>query len=473
MNSLLGVALLFFFVAQAACSRPNILFILADDLGIGEVSTYPAHSSHGRMKTPSLARLAEEGVSFSSAYAGQPVCAPSRCSLMTGKHSGHSAIRGNKGVHGYDMPLPEGEATVAHVLKEAGYKTALVGKWGLGYNGTVGAPWEHGFDYVFSQLDQVLCHNYYPQWIWRNGQQQLYPKNRNASRTRCMAPGNTCAYAPSEFTREALDWLDGTTSAQPWFVYLALTPPHAGGWSCKSSVPPLVCDEVGAPCSSSSYSNQTDWPTVERDHAAMVSNELDHNVGFVMAKLKQKQMDQDTLVIFTSDNGPHNEGGHSYKFFNSAGPFRGLKRSLYEGGIRVPTIVRWPGHVAPNTWTAQPIAFWDFFPTFAALANATGPSNVDGIDISMALFGGTLPTRPLYWEFCTNNEWGHAIRLGDWKAVSFSLSSPMELYNITADPGETKNVASNFPGVIARLGQLAASMHKDDPNWPKVNCVSS
>ncbi len=339
----------------------------------------------------------------------------------------------------------------------------------------MGAPWVHGFEHVFSQLDQVLCHNYYPQWIWENGQKRLYPQNVNASRARCMAPGNTCAYAPDEFAREALHWLDGRTSAQPWFLYLALTPPHAGGWSCASVVPPLACHESGAPAPSSDYSNRTEWPVVERDHAAMVTNAVDRYVGQVMAKLKEKQMERDTLVVFTSDNGPHNEGGHSYKFFDSAGPFRGFKRSLYEGGIREPTIMRWPGRIAPATWTAQPVAFWDFLPTFAALANATASlpkgGAIDGIDITAALRGDALPLRALYWEYCTNGQWGHAIRYGDWKAVSLSLASPLELYNVTADVGETDNVAITHPDVVAQLARMAAAMHTDDPLWPKVNCA--
>jgi len=407
---------------------------------------------------------------FRQAYAGEAVCAPSRCTFITGLHTGHSPIRGNFGVQGHDFPLPTNYSTVAQILRDyGGYKTALVGKWGLGYNNTVGAPRKHGFDYYYGQLDQKECHNYYPPFIWENENKILLPENTNASRDLCMSSPSSCSYTMDLFTNKALEYLKNQTkSDKPFFLFLAHTVPHAGGWKGY--------EESGAPVPSDGQYVDKPWPNVEKDHAAMITRQ-DSDIGKVLNLIKSEGLDSNTIVFFASDNGAHNEGNHNYKFFDSSGPLRGFKRSLYEGGIRSPIIVRWPGNIPPNTVSNYNWAFWDLLPTFAELASVPSdklPKNLDGISIVPTLLGKNQPPKPfLYWEFCTHNAWGHAVRMGKWKGVSFSLSEPMELYDLDVDEGESNNLASQYPEIVKQLETQASKAHQDDVNWPKVNCHSS
>eukprot|EP01121_Diplochlamys_sp_Union-15-3_P015289 TRINITY_DN5026_c0_g1_i2.p1 TRINITY_DN5026_c0_g1~~TRINITY_DN5026_c0_g1_i2.p1 ORF type:complete len:352 (-),score=53.97 TRINITY_DN5026_c0_g1_i2:27-1082(-) len=319
-------------------TKPNILFILADDMGYGEPGKFPSTSPHGRISTPTLDAFAEQGMRFTDAYTGEAVCAPSRCALMTGYHTGHGRIRGN---YPGDYPLSKTDVTIASLLKKkAGYNTALIGKWGLGQNDTTGAPRLQGFDYYFGQLTQVEAHNYYPLYVWENERRNDLSLNNNASRTRCMDDPSSCTWTQDLFTSKAIDWLNQQTAKQPWFLYLAFTVPHAGGWKDT--------EESGAPVPTDlDYANKS-WPIVEKDHAASITLQ-DKDISLILDVLKKKGFEDNTIVFFASDNGAHNEGGHSYLFFNSSGPLRGFKRSLYEGGIRTPSMVRWPGKIKPGS----------------------------------------------------------------------------------------------------------------------------
>jgi len=438
---------------------PNILFILADDLGYGEPSPFPAVSKHGRIATPAIQQLSEEGMTFTSGYAGAPVCAPSRCTLMTGFHSGHCPIRGNKKVDGSDFPLPKNYTSIAKIVKSVGYNTGCVGKWGLGYNGTAGSPSNHSFDYYYGQLDQSLCHNYYPLEVWENQNKIDLPQNQDASRKRCMKEGNTCSFSNTLFYEKALEFLENQTQSTPWFLYLSWTVPHAGGWK--------GIDEVGAPVPSDGMYQNESWPDVEIDHAAQITYYQDKYIQNILDFLKKKGFEENTVVFFASDNGAHNEGNHDYKFFNSSGPLRGFKRSLYEGGIRSPSIVKWPGKVAKGSKSDYPWAFWDVLPTFADIVGAKLPNyTIDGHSIVPALFQQQEQNENyLYWEFCYKG-WGHAVRKGEWKAVSFELNESFELYNITSDIHEDNNVAKKYPEIVQQLTTIAKEAHTDDPNWP-------
>jgi arylsulfatase A-like enzyme len=385
---------------------------------------------------------------------------------------GHATIRGNKHIAGHDMPLKASDTSIAQVLKRSGYSTGVFGKWGLGYFGTSGAPKAKGFDTFYGQLGQGACHNYYPTKVDASDASGIrhvpIAENKGATRKKCMSPGNTCVFSPDLFVKKGLEWMK-QQKGTPFFMYLALTPPHAGGY-------PPNGKQTGAPVPRQGIYKKKPWPTVEKDHAAQVTYAVDAYVGKVVENLKAMGEYKNTLVIFTSDNGPHNEGGkHDVRYFDSAGPLRGFKRSLYEGGIRIPMIMSWPGKIKPSSKSREPIAFWDFLPTLGKIGQAASsvPKNIDGVDISPIFAGKKLPKRALYWEFCTNKKWGHAIRFGDWKAVSFSLDGPMELYNIRKDRGEKHNLAKKNRKLVKALEAKAKTMRSSDKEWPKKNCVTS
>jgi arylsulfatase A-like enzyme len=442
------LTLLIGFTARAA-DKPNIVFILADDLGYGELGCY----GQTQVKTPNIDRLAAEGLRFTNAYAGATVCAPSRCSLMTGLHGGHARIRGNKRV-----PLAPDDVTVAQLLKDAGYETALFGKWGLGDPGTTGSPNKKGFDTFFGYTDQVHAHNYYPAFLFKNEDKfplpNVMPKGA-APRGQGVAIEKK-AWSHDVIGGEALTWLRGGHD-KPFLLYLPFTLPHANneGKQAGMEVP-----------SDAPYSDK-DWPQPEKNKAAMITH-LDDTVGQVMAILKEKNLDENTLVIFTSDNGPHNEGGAKAAFLKASGPLRGVKRDMYEGGIRVPFIARWTGHVKPNATTDFVTAFWDFLPTAADLAGATDklPKNLDGQSILPTLLGKPqLPHEYLYFEFHEKG-FDQALRIGDWKAVRHGTQKSIELYNLKDDLGETKDVAADHPDVVAKAKELFQTARTDNPKFP-------
>jgi arylsulfatase A-like enzyme len=431
----------------AGARRPNIVFILADDLGYGDLGCY----GQTRIRTPNIDGLAAAGKRFTQCYAGSTVCAPSRCALMTGLHTGHCRVRGNGLV-----PLRLEDVTVAEILKLTGYATGLVGKWGLGEPGTTGVPNRQGFDEWFGYLNQHHAHNYYPEYLWKH--EQKYRLQGNVEKRDSNYAVKAVQYAPDLFTREALDFLD-RHKAEPFCLFLTYTLPHAnnerGGAEGNGMEVP----------SDAPYSKEP-WPQVEKNHAAMITR-LDGDVGRVLRRIKDLDLEGDTIVFFSSDNGPHKEGGADPAFFRSSGPLRGFKRSMYDGGIRVPMIVRWPGHVQPRSVTEDVWAFWDVLPTFAELAGAQVPSGIDGVSQVASILGKGEPAARefLYWEF---HEGGfkQAVRTGRWKAVRPGPGKALELYDIEADVGEARNIAAEHPEVVARVETYLRSARTESPDFP-------
>ena len=427
-------------IAEAA-ERPNIIFILADDLGYGDLGCF----GQLRIKTPHLDLLAREGVRFTQAYAGSTVCAPSRACLMTGRHTGHGHIRGNRelrapqdGEFFGQIPLPEGTPTVARVLQQAGYATALCGKWGLGAQDTTGHPLRQGFDHSFGYLCQRHAHTYYTDHLWRGTE-------------RVPLDGKTWSH--DLIAADALEWIRQPRE-KPFFLYLAFTTPHA-----RLEVPDLT-----------PYAGEA-WPESEKRFAAMITR-MDHDIGRVMAALKEKGLDEKTLVMFASDNGAMDSnsqkgygGPHTPGFFNSSGPLRGAKRDLYEGGIRTPAIARWPGRIAPAQVKDTPWAFWDILPTVAELAGAPVPIEINGISIVPTLLRNeALPERPFYWEFHERG-FGQAVRKGSWKAVRLGTGGRTELYDLLADIAEARDVADKHPDAVTELEGLFTSLRAPTDLW--------
>ncbi len=425
-------------------ARPNIVWIMADDLGYGDVGCY----GQQRIKTPNIDRLASQGMRFTDCYAGSTVCAPSRCALMTGLHTGHARVRGNARV-----PLEPDDVTIAEVLKQAGYATAIIGKWGLGEPGTTGVPNRQGFDTWFGYLNQHHAHNYYPDHLWRNEEKVPLPNvvENNVATKRVV-------YSADLFADEALGYLDRQRD-EPFFLYLAMTLPHANNEAGKQGME-VPSDEP--------YSHES-WPQAQKNHAAMITY-LDSQVGAVLKKLDERGLADNTVVFFTSDNGPHREGGADPDFFDSNGPLRGIKRALYDGGIRVPMIVRWPGKIAADSVNHQPWAFWDALPTMAELAGVEPPASIDGVSMLPTLVGEAAAGRPqqqheyLYWEFHERG-FGQAVRLGNWKAVRSKAGQPIELYDLSHDVGEAHDVSSQHPEVVAKAAALFKSARTDSPHW--------
>ncbi|MFQ6097745.1 MAG: arylsulfatase [Armatimonadota bacterium] len=416
-----------------------MIFILADDLGYGDLGCY----GQQRIQTPNLDRFAAEGVRFTDAYAGSTVCAPSRCSLMTGLHTGHCRVRGNARV-----PLRPEDVTVAEVLKRAGYVTGIIGKWGLGEPDTTGIPNRQGFDEWFGYLNQRRAHNYYPEHLWKN--ESKFPLSGNLN-------GRRRQYSHDLFTEYAL-WFLRRHQDRPFFLYLAYTIPHANNELGRETG-----NGMEVP-SDEPYSDER-WPQPQKNHAAMITR-MDADIGRLMERLKRLGLDENTIVFFSSDNGPHREGGADPNFFDSNGPLRGIKRDLYEGGIRVPAMVRWPGKIEPGTVSDFPWAFWDFLPTAADIAGVAPPADLDGTSILPTLLGREQePHRFMYWEFHEGPS-KQAVRMGSWKAVRLSPSKPLELYDLSTDIGETKNVADEHPDVVAKIEEYLETARTESEHWP-------
>jgi arylsulfatase A-like enzyme len=394
---------------------PNVILILADDLGYGDLGCY----GQTTLRTPHLDAMAKESLRFTHAYAGSTVCAPSRCCLMTGRHTGHATIRGNEDPH---VPLLPYEVTVSEIFKQNGYATGQFGKWGLGTPPDMYAlPTRKGFDQFFGYLHQVHAHTYFPDMLWANEREHYYQKNFD---------GGRIVYSHDVITQKALAFIDDN-KARPFFLYAPFTPPH-GRFEAPDASP---------------YQNRN-WPEPVKYLASLITR-LDASVGMILDRLRQHRLDENTLVIFTSDNGP---GSLSTKHFKSNGPLRGFKRDLYEGGIRVPFLARWTNVIAPGT-TDQVIAFWDFLPTICELLRFDAPRDIDGISYLPTL----LNRRPeqqqhdyLYWEFFERG-FQQAIRVADWKAIRLKQGDPLELYNLAKDPGEQNNVAPFEPQIIDQM----------------------
>ena len=414
--------------------RPNIVVILADDLGYGDVGCY----GQARIKTPNIDRLAAEGTRFTQAYAGSTVCAPSRCSLFTGYHTGHARMRANNEVY-----LGKRDVTISEILHDAGYRTGLFGKWSLGTLGTEGYPNDKGFDEWYGYFSQMHAHVAYPQLLLHNRGEVNLTGNWGTSRKQ---------FANDLFTEQAVKFAAG--SRQPFFLHLAYTIPHADNEEGRDTGNGMVVP------SDEPYSKEA-WPQQERNFAAMITR-MDGDIGRVLEACDARN----TLVIFTSDNGPHKEGGHSPEFFKSSGPLRGIKRDLYDGGIRVPSIVRWPGVVGEGKTSDFVWAFWDMLPTLAEVAGTRAPAGLDGQSIVPVLTGREQkPHEYLYWEF---HEGGffQGVRHGKWKAVRKGLNGKLELFDVAADIGESSNVAAGNPEVVGSIERYLATARTDDPNFP-------
>ncbi|QQL46157.1 arylsulfatase [Sulfuriroseicoccus oceanibius] len=475
--------------AVAGPSRPNVVFILADDLGYGELGCY----GQEKIKTPHIDQLAAEGVRFTQHYTGAPVCAPARCVLMTGRHLGHAEIRGNrdsgqKGKFPGQWPLSDEALTLAEVLKAQGYSTGAFGKWGLGPSGTSGSPVRQGFDYFFGYNCQRNAHSYYPPFLDRG--ELRVPINEPSVPGHARQPeGDVRAvdyrgenYAPDLILNEALQFID-THKDGPFFLYLPLVEPHVAmqppqewldqypkEWDDPSEDAPGV------------YRGQNGYLPHDRPraaYAAMISD-MDAHVGAVMERLRKHGLDSNTLVIFTSDNGAthggadrrFHVGGVDAWFFNSSGGLRGYKGSCYEGGIRVPCIVRWPGQVPAGGKVTAPSYFPDWFPTLGRISGAdlSGVPH-DGVDLWPAMDGRKLAQRgqPMIWDF---HDYGGivAIRDGRWKAVRRGMRrtnpQPWELYDLEHDPGETRNVATEHPGQVEAMADAWLRNRTVEPDFP-------
>jgi arylsulfatase A-like enzyme len=426
-------------------SRPNILFIQADDLGYGDLSAY----GQQRFETPRLDQLAREGTRFTQYYAGTTVCAPSRASLMTGLDTGHTWIRGNGG-NATDVPLRDEDVTIAMVLRDAGYRTALIGKWGLGGPGE-GAPGRKGFEYAFGVLNQTHAHEQFTDHLFRNG---------------VAVPVSIRDYTNDLFTAEATDFI-AKPDGRPFFLYLNYTVPHAELLVPDDALARFVGRFPEKPflnrrVSGGGYRSQR---TPHAAFAAMITR-MDRDIGRLVDLLDVRGLGRNTLVVFTSDNGPHIEGGADPAFFNSAGGLRGIKRDLYEGGIRVPLVVRWPGVIPEGRTSPFVAAHWDWFPTLAALAGAPVPMNLDGVSIVPALEGRAQPSHDfLYWEFHERG-FQQAVRMGTWKAVRLAKDTPLELYDLSTDLAERHDVASFHPDVVARIEAYLKTARTDSARWP-------
>jgi len=424
--------------------RPNIIYILADDLGYGDLGSY----GQKLIRTPRLDQMAAEGMRFTQHYSGAPSCHPARCVLFTGLHTGHARIRGNS-----KMPLHAEDRTISQMFKEAGYATGGIGKWALGHEKSVSAPWRVGMDEFFGYLDQTHAHTYYPDHLWRNDQRVDIPGNQNGQRT---------VYSHDLFAEETLDFIRRHRDG-PFFFYGAFTIPHAevtvpddsleeyrGKWPEPKSFP-----------GSRTYCPQ-DQPRAVR--AAMITR-FDRDVGRILDLLDELKIADNTLVIFTSDNGPATAGGQDPVFFNSSGPLSGLKFSLWEGGIRVPFIARWPGRIKAGETADLVSDFADMFPTFAELSGAPAPNGLDGRSILPTLIGqkeNQVPRELFYWEAAPQQ----AVRLGDWKGYRVAQGTPLQVFNLADDIGEKRDLAAARPDMLEKLEALLVSSRVDSPDFP-------
>ena len=419
--------------------KPNVIYILCDDLGYGEVG----YNGQEKIETPELDRLAFQGMIFSNHYCGNAVSAPSRCVLLTGRHPGHALIRANSpGYPDGQVPLLEGSETIGKLMQRAGYKTACIGKWGLGAFSNSGNPNRQGFDYFFGYTDQVHAHDYYPSYLWKNGEKvQL---NRQ---------GICKDYSHDLFTEEAFRFIK-ENQERPFFLYLAYTIPHV-----KYQVPDLA-----------QYKDR-DWPENMKIHAAMTSR-LDKDVGRLVSLLEELKLDENTLIIFSSDNGARGQFG-SFEFFRTSGELRDKKRSLYEGGVRSPTFAYWPGTVPSGTATDHISAFWDVLPTLSELTGEPVRGETDGISFLPTLLGQFDRQHQhdyLYWELYEGRP-QCAVRYKQWKGVVRDMRKGLsvELYDVENDERETRNVAADYPAVVDSIKGMMMRSHEPNPYWDKDN----
>ena len=421
--------------ASGADRPPNIIYIMADDLGYGDLGCY----GQKVVKTANIDRLAAEGMRFTDHYSGHTVCRPSRLVLLTGRHSGHTPISSNA-----KYWFKPDERTVTRLLKDAGYATGGIGKWALGPPETTGVPSKQGFDLWFGYLDQGNAHNFYPEFLWRNERKVPLTGNVVGDKPRVSVKRTT--YSHDLMTDEALAFIR-SNAGRPFLLQAHYTIPHANNEGGRVTGDGMEVPEYGI------YEDR-DWPNTEKGFAAMVGR-LDRDVGRMIQLLRELNIGRSTVVFFTSDNGPHQEGGHKLEYFDSNGPLRGYKRDLYEGGIRVPMIAWWPGTVEPGSISDHPSAFWDFLPTACELAGIEPPTDIDGISYLPTLLGKSQrPHDHLYWQ----SQVKVAVRKGNWKAVRTGKGKPIELYDLKTDVGEQKDVAAQHSQVVSEMELLIESI---------------
>lgn len=437
-------------VSQLACaysasgienppSKPNIVFIMADDIGYGDLGCY----GQELIDTPNIDALATSGIRFTQAYAGGPVCTPSRSVLMTGRHNGHTAGRDN--IPHYDTYLEDEDVTVAEVLKDVGYRTGGFGKWSLGDAGTMGRATNQGFDTFFGYLNQDHAHYYYPEYLDDDEDRLDLEGN---GKTREHYSHNLIVDRALEFVKE--------NRTDPFFLYCAFTLPH---FSSRNEDP----DRLTIP-STSPYTDR-DWDERSKKYAAMVTR-IDRDVGRIVSLIGELGLDKNTIVIFTSDNGGHEEMSGR---FDSSGPLKGFKRDLAEGGIRVPFVIRWPGVVPANKVSHEIFAFWDMLPTFAELTGAKAPAEIDGISVAEAFKGNRIP-KPheyLYWDYghC-RDRYDQAVRIGNWKGIRLGQGSPIQLYNLVTDLGEDHDVSDKHPDLVEQIETIMMDAVIPSPKYP-------
>jgi arylsulfatase A-like enzyme len=464
---------LVFSQGKAQQKKPNIIYIYADDLGYAEIGPY----GQKKIKTPNLDKLAKEGMKFTQHYTSTPVCAPARCMLMTGKHGGHSYIRGNYEMGGFpdsleagQMPLPEGTFTIPKMLKEAGYVTALTGKWGLGMNNTTGSPLKQGFDYYYGYLDQKQSHNFYPSHLWENDEKVMLDNpymyvHKALDSTKATDKDfdyyKGKVYSPDMMTKKAVSFINEQKS-KPFFLYMPYTIPHVSLQAPDEYVKKYIGQFNEHPYYGQQGYAPTKYPY--STYAAMITY-LDDQVGIIMAEIKKLGLDDNTIIMFSSDNGATFNGGVNAKFFNSVDGLRGLKMDVYEGGIREPFIARWPGKIPANTTSDFVSAQFDMMATFAAITG-TKPNNTDGISLLPTLLGKNKDQKQrnyIYWEYPEKG--GQlAIRMGDWKGVKVNLrknlNNPWQIFNLKTDRNETTDIASEHPELTKRFDEIVKKEHQ-------------
>lgn len=457
-----GIGQVFAATPAKKTKAPNVVFIIADDLGYGELSCY----GQEKFQTPNIDRLALQGMRFTQCYSGTTVSAPSRSCLLTGLHSGHTPIRGNREVQPEgQMSLPEGIYSIFSVFKNAGYATGAFGKWGLGAPGEVGDPNKQGVDDFFGYNCQLLAHNYYADHLWENDKRIELEDNYN---------GGFGTYTQDLIQEKALKFLD-KNAEKPFFLFLPYVLPHAELIVPEDSIiqkfrgkfpeKPFKGVDSGPAFRKGGYCSQKE---PHATFAAMIYR-LDVYVGQVVAKLKELGVYDNTIIVFTSDNGPHMEGGADPNFFNSNGIFRGYKRDVYEGGIRVPFIAVWPGVIQQGQSDFM-CSFWDMLPTFAQLTG-NKVKRTDGISLMPTLTGKGKQKEHDYFYFEFQELGGRqAVRKGDWKLIRLKASkgenSIWELYNLAADPSEVHNLIKEYPEKVKELTAIMQEAHVYDPNWP-------
>ena len=438
------------YAAPSSAEKPNIIYILLDDAGYGDLGCY----GQRKFSTPNIDRLATEGMKFTDHYSGSTVCAPTRCSLLTGLHTGHCFVRGNKEVMPEGQsPMPADTITIPRLLQEAGYATGMFGKWGLGAPGSTSDPAKH-FHRFYGYNCQREAHTYYPLHLWSDDQ-------------KVALDGKT--YSHDLIMTEALKFVR-TNRERSFFCYMSVTIPHAAMHVPEESTAPFRKTFAEFENKIGKYRG----PVVRNPVAAFAGmmTRLDQGVGELLALLQQLGLDDKTLVMLSSDNGPHKEGGHMPDFFDSNGPFRGHKRDLYEGGIRVPLLARWPGTITAGATSDLMSAHWDMLPTFCELANAETPTGLDGISIVPTLLGNDEEQRPhefLYWEFTERGK-SQAARIGKWKGVRVNLKknpdAAIELYDLATDIAESNDIAGQHPEVVRTLQAVMQEQHTDSETFP-------